>query len=157
MVALQQNLTFLLYRASLILWNSTSLHDGWSDWVHKFWDSIFFSRSSSVTCHQITLIYKANFQWTQWNNPASLVINSHYQPVAYRRGGFGVFKPPPPKFRRFDKAEPNSQFRGKYIRNNLTRIRLSLIFLSCFVKSPPRHLWPPTVVFFFSSPRHDVT
>ena len=43
--------------------------------------------------------------------------------------GVGVFKPPPPpKFRSFDKAEPNSQFRGKYIRNNLTRIRLSLIF-----------------------------
>jgi hypothetical protein len=31
----------------------------------------------------------------------------------------GGFKsPPPPKFRTFDKAEPNSQFRGKYIRNN---------------------------------------
>ena len=42
-------------------------------------------------------------------------------------GGFGVFKPPP-KFRSLDKAEPNSQFRGKYVRNNLTRIRLSLIF-----------------------------
>ena len=42
-------------------------------------------------------------------------------------GGWG-FNPLPPKFRSFDKAEPNSQFRGKYIRNNLTRIRLSLIF-----------------------------
>jgi hypothetical protein len=29
---------------------------------------------------------------------------------------------------RFDKAEPNSQFRGKYIRNNLIRIRVSLIY-----------------------------
>jgi hypothetical protein len=28
----------------------------------------------------------------------------------------------------FDKAEPNSQFRGKYIRNNLIRIGVSLIF-----------------------------
>jgi hypothetical protein len=35
--------------------------------------------------------------------------------------------PPPPKFRSFDKAEPNSQFRGKYIRNNQIRIRVSLI------------------------------
>jgi hypothetical protein len=43
-------------------------------------------------------------------------------------GGVGVFKPPPtPKLRSFDKAEPNSQFRGKYIRNNLIRIRGSLI------------------------------
>jgi hypothetical protein len=30
-------------------------------------------------------------------------------------GGLGV---KPPKFRSFDQAEPNSQFRGKYIRNN---------------------------------------
>jgi hypothetical protein len=32
-----------------------------------------------------------------------------------------------PKFRSFDKAEPNSQFRGIYIRNNLIRIRVSLL------------------------------
>jgi hypothetical protein len=32
----------------------------------------------------------------------------------------GVFNtPPPPKFWSFDKAEPNSKFRGKYIRNCL--------------------------------------
>jgi hypothetical protein len=42
-------------------------------------------------------------------------------------GGLGGFKPPSPKFRSFDKAEPNSQFRGKYIPNNLIRIRASLI------------------------------
>jgi hypothetical protein len=43
-------------------------------------------------------------------------------------GGGGVgFQPRPPKFLSFDKAEPNSQFRGKYIHNNLTRIRVSLI------------------------------
>jgi hypothetical protein len=35
--------------------------------------------------------------------------------------------PPPPKFQNFDKAEPNSQFHEKYIRNNLIRIRASLI------------------------------
>jgi len=33
-----------------------------------------------------------------------------------------------PKFRSFDKAEPNSQFHGKYMRNNLTRMWGSLIF-----------------------------
>jgi hypothetical protein len=37
----------------------------------------------------------------------------------------GVLHPPPPKFRSFDKAEPNSQFRGKYFRNSLIRIRVS--------------------------------
>jgi hypothetical protein len=36
--------------------------------------------------------------------------------LAYPEGGFGEFKPPSPKlFRSFDKPEPNSQFRGKYI------------------------------------------
>jgi hypothetical protein len=42
-------------------------------------------------------------------------------------GGLVVQTPPPSKFRSFDKAEPNSQFRGKYICNNLIRIRVSLI------------------------------
>jgi hypothetical protein len=46
-------------------------------------------------------------------------------PVAYRRGW--VVQPPPPKFRSFGKAEPNSQFHGKYICNNLIRICVSLI------------------------------
>jgi hypothetical protein len=32
--------------------------------------------------------------------------------VAYRRGGFGVFKPPS-KFRRFDKVEPDFKLSGK--------------------------------------------
>jgi hypothetical protein len=39
-------------------------------------------------------------------------------PVAYRGGWFGGFKPLP-KFRSFDKAQPNAQFHGKYIRNCL--------------------------------------
>jgi hypothetical protein len=43
-------------------------------------------------------------------------------------GGIWVVQTPlPPKFRSFDKAEPNSQFRGKYTRNNLIRIWGSLI------------------------------
>jgi hypothetical protein len=50
------------------------------------------------------------------------------QPVAYQGGIWGAqLPPPPPKFPSFDKAEPNSQFRGKYIRNNLIRIRVSFI------------------------------
>jgi hypothetical protein len=39
----------------------------------------------------------------------------------------GGVEPPPPKFLSFDKAEPNSQFRGKYVHNNLIRIQVSLI------------------------------
>jgi hypothetical protein len=47
-----------------------------------------------------------------------------------RWDGVGVegFKPPPrPKFQSFDKAEPNSQFRGIYIYNDVIRIRVSFI------------------------------
>jgi hypothetical protein len=44
------------------------------------------------------------------------------------RGVWWGFNPPPPKFRSFDKTEPNSQFRGKHIGNNLIRIRVSLIY-----------------------------
>jgi hypothetical protein len=39
-------------------------------------------------------------------------------------GGLGGSTPP--KFRSFDEAEPNSQFHGKYIHNNLLRIQVSL-------------------------------
>jgi hypothetical protein len=42
---------------------------------------------------------------------------------------WGVHPPPTPKFRSFEKAEPNSQFRGKYIHYNLIRIRFSLIYI----------------------------
>jgi hypothetical protein len=43
-------------------------------------------------------------------------------------GGLGCSKPPPhSEILTFDKAEPNSQFSGKYIRNNLIRILVSLI------------------------------
>jgi hypothetical protein len=39
----------------------------------------------------------------------------------------GGSTPPPPEIPKFDKAEPNSRFRGKYIRDNLIRIRVSFI------------------------------
>jgi hypothetical protein len=42
-------------------------------------------------------------------------------------GVWGVKPLPPSKFRSFAKAEPNSQFRGIYIRNNLIRIGVSFI------------------------------
>jgi hypothetical protein len=42
------------------------------------------------------------------------------------KGGWGGWNLPP-KFKRFDKAEPNSHFRGIYIHNNVIRIRVSFI------------------------------
>ena len=70
--------------------------------------------------------------------------------VTYRgEGGLGVFNSPtPPEFRSFDKAEPNSQFRGKYILNNLTRIRLSLIFWVAAWKALPASYGPHGGIFF---------
>jgi hypothetical protein len=56
--------------------------------------------------------------WQQWYEVEALSVLT-LDAVAYREEGFGVFKPPPSKFRSFDKAEPNSQFRGKYIRHCL--------------------------------------
>jgi hypothetical protein len=60
------------------------------------------------------------------NMQVCLLFYVHESPLAVAYRG-GVQTPPPPKFRSFDKAEPNSQFRGKYIWNNLIRIRVSLI------------------------------
>ena len=65
-------------------------------------------------------------------------------------GRGGVLKPPSPKFRSFDKAEPNSQFRGKYSLNNVTRIQLSLIF-SVAWKALPASYDPHSGIFFFLS------
>jgi hypothetical protein len=73
-----------------------------------------------------------------------------------RGGGFKFCLPP--KFRSFDKAEPNFQFHGKYIRNNLIRIRGSLI---CKLSGTPdkglpapdpRSLWPLFSIEFVAPP-----
>jgi hypothetical protein len=44
-----------------------------------------------------------------------------------RRNEEGV-KTIPLKFQCFDKAEPNTQFSGKYIHNNLIKIQFEVIF-----------------------------
>jgi hypothetical protein len=45
----------------------------------------------------------------------------------HTEGVFEGFKLPSPKLRSFEKAKPNFQFRGKYILNNIIKIRVSLI------------------------------
>jgi hypothetical protein len=82
------------------------------------------------------------------------VVPSHGSGVPTGGVGEGVS---PPKFRSFDKAVPNSQFRGKYVRNNLTSIRVSLIFFSCFMKRPLRQLSPPQWCFFLSKAWRDLS
>jgi hypothetical protein len=73
-------------------------------------------------------------------------------------GGLGVQTRPPPKCRSFTKAEPNSQFRGTYIHNNLIRIWVSFI---CKLMEPltrglppsdPRFLFPLTSTEFVKLP-----
>jgi hypothetical protein len=59
-----------------------------------------------AVCTEIT-----SWWWTQWRTEERV----------------GGSNPLPPKFRSFDKAEPNFRFRGKYIHNNLIRIQVSLI------------------------------
>jgi hypothetical protein len=71
-------------------------------------------------------LYSWNKSPTWFNQFIDLCWVLYYRAVAYR-GGRGLGGPKPPNLRTFDKAEPNSQFRGKYIRDNLIRIRVSLI------------------------------
>jgi hypothetical protein len=68
------------------------------------------------------------------NQPASYlpyIINVNSAPVACRGGGGKGGSTPPQKKKKiqsFEKDEPNSQFHGKYIHNNLTKTRVSLIY-----------------------------
>jgi hypothetical protein len=74
------------------------------------------------------------------------------------KGVWGVQHPPPsPKFRSFDKAEPNPQSCGKYVCNNLTRIRLSLIFRVVSWKALPASYDPHSGIFFLSKAWCDVS
>jgi hypothetical protein len=58
---------------------------------------------------------------SQLVKPSAFGYDTIHSYVPMKR--FGVLNPPP-TFRSFDKAVPNSYFRGKYIRNNLLRIRV---------------------------------
>jgi hypothetical protein len=95
------------------------------------------------------------------SNPVLIIrrIELYQHVIWYRqwRNGGGGGVQTPPKFRSFDKAEPNSQFRGKYIRNNLTRIWLSLIFLVVSRKALPTSYDPHSGIFFLSKTWSDVS
>jgi hypothetical protein len=62
-----------------------------------------------------------------WEIYISCLLNADVSRRGPRGEGFGGLKSPSPKFRSFDKAQPNSQFCGKCIRNNLIKIRVSPI------------------------------
>jgi hypothetical protein len=62
----------------------------------------------------------------RWNSEQFIrqdISNKQWRTV----GGFWGSTPPPPKLRSFYKANLNSQFLEKYIRNYVIRTRISLI------------------------------
>ena len=114
--------------------------------------SIFRMEKESPVSEVSTLQWDRELDCICRNQPRSIVIFTDWA-SGLPRGG-GVQTPPPPKFRSFDEAEPNSQFRGKYTRNNLTRIRLSLIF---WVVALPTSYDPHSGIFFLSKAWRDVS
>jgi hypothetical protein len=67
---------------------------------------------------------------TWWSQHTSYLPHYVAQSIGVPRG-----VKPTPKFRSFDKAEPNFKFRGIYFRNNLIRIWVSFI---CKLSGTPR-------------------
>ena len=67
-------------------------------------------------------------QFDHLSTPRYRILQCVILILSSAEGDIWGVEPPPPKFRSFDDAEPNSQFRGKHIRNDLIRIRVSLIF-----------------------------
>jgi hypothetical protein len=81
--------------------------------TYRRWWPVDVETSRRLNCYDIWLWFERH-------------LCGHLVNVSGVPRGIWGFKPTP-KFRSFDKAEPNPLFRGKYIRNNLIRIRVSLI------------------------------
>jgi hypothetical protein len=75
----------------------------------------FHKAACFVSCHILSVVW-----WTGSSLCYGLRFRTAFLSFQWRtKGGwFGGFKPLP-KFQSFDKAEPNAQFRGKYIRSCL--------------------------------------
>jgi hypothetical protein len=72
-----------------------------------------------VNYSQISALYSVNLEITTVERKRKCIGKAVVVKQWRTEGVWGVKPPPPPSFA---KAEPNSQFRGKYIRNNLIRI-----------------------------------
>ena len=131
--AVQKIKTYISYSITVFR-KSCRLRDMWKNIVERgrpqmtTWHMCIACQIPRVTNKLSVCVILTVFPLHQWLQERGSILRYIY--IQWRtEGGFGVFKPPPtPKFRSFDKAEPNSQFCEKYIRNNLRRIRLSLIF-----------------------------
>jgi hypothetical protein len=76
-----------------------------------------------LTDYSMTSKFAISICKTQINSDTNTQTELHIQKLQLRTEGGGGF----PKFRSFAKFEPNSQFRGIYIRNNVIRIWVSFI------------------------------
>jgi hypothetical protein len=85
--------------------------------AHPVW--LITTRVVIIVGGEITLFLRVSYDLT----PSGTAVQTQdlrspnwHITVAYRGGDQ---PPPPPEIPKFEKAEPNSQFRGKYIRNRL--------------------------------------
>jgi hypothetical protein len=104
------SLSFMVWALLLTPWSCLSLEGNnsaghqeisiteWNQKFHAYW----------INVHQLV---------TDSPSPCFNVGTTSLRNSGILRGG--GLKPLPPKFRSFDKAEPNSQFCGKYTHNNL--------------------------------------
>jgi hypothetical protein len=142
----------------------------YNNWMHTKWEQLNDTLTQGSVVSIVTRIWARQFRVRVQAGANNSSLLQNIQPGCganppfngcgteqwRTEGGIGAFNTPTPqKFRSFDKAEPNSQFRGKYTRNNLTRIRLSLIFWVVSWKALPTSYDPHSGIFF--SPRHDMT
>jgi hypothetical protein len=91
------------------------------DRLVQFMQSHVSSKSITMLLSHLCVSYKWFLFFTFHHRTPSMHFSSPPHALwatgAYRGGGWGVN--PPPQILKFDKAEPNSQFRGKYIHNCL--------------------------------------
>jgi hypothetical protein len=148
-----------LSRDSLFLWNShwlTNNHPYRNVQFSSMYRCLLCTKSSvlftwDLKCYlqsYLNIVLQRNIHiegnMTKWHlrNGVICVTTDQWRNEGRVLGGSN-----PPKFRSFDKAEPNSQLRGKYIRNNLTKIRVSLIFWVASWKGLPASFHPHSGIF----------
>jgi hypothetical protein len=110
------------------------------DWGNGYWSSIkcdelqeldgdrLFSeeRLGSMELVVVSSVVWTAFYWL-WHRLKYRLLGRVLVAVVYRGGGGGVKKHPHPEIPNFWQSWSEFQFRGKYICNNLIRIRVSLI------------------------------
>jgi hypothetical protein len=94
-----------------------------NDYITNFDLFSAFSELFVITSHRWNAFRVALFCIPAHQDPEGTLLRSGVP--KWGLGGSTPLPPRNPEF--FYNAEPNSQFRGKYIRNNLIRIRVSLI------------------------------